>query len=95
MDSKAIEKNTTTEYRDEIEEDEDKPPIVISAELIETEGPLKELEVGTFFFTLYASDFIDANLNNLARKKGKKEFIYRAVNERFHSLSVRTIYKFV
>ena len=63
---------------------------IIKAELIRTEGPLSELPEGTFFFTLYADDFIESNMKALEKGKTdeKQEKIYRIVNERFHMLTV-------
>ena len=64
---------------------------IIQAQLIRTEGPLAELPVGTFFFTLYADDFIESSMKALQRSENdqKQEKIYRIVNERFHMLTVR------
>ena len=63
---------------------------IIKVELIRTEGPLSELPEGTFFFTLYADDFIESNMKALEKGKTdeKQEKIYRIVNERFHMLTV-------
>ena len=63
---------------------------IIKAELIRTEGPLSELPTGTYFFTLYADDFIESNMKALEKGKTdeKQEKIYRIVNARFHMLTV-------
>ena len=61
--------------------------------MIRTEGPLAELPVGTFFFTLYADDFIASSMKALEKgtNNEKQEKIYRIVNERFHMLTVSSI----
>ena len=77
-----------TEDNDESNEETSKG--IIKAELIRTEGPLSELPTGTYFFTLYADDFIESNLKALEKGKTdeKQEKVYRIVNERFHMLTV-------
>ena len=77
-----------TEDNDESNEETSKG--IIKAELIRTEGPLSELPAGTYFFTLYADDFIESNLKALEKGKTdeKQEKVYRIVNERFHMLTV-------
>lgn len=40
---------------------------IIRAQLIRTEGPLAELPAGTFFFTLYADDFIESSMKILQK----------------------------
>ena len=66
---------------------------IIKAKLIRTEGPLAELPIGTFFFTLYADDFIESSMKALQKGTNdeKQEKIYRIVNERFHMLTVSSI----
>ena len=75
--------------------DENANPEIIKAELIRTEGPLAELPIGTFFFTLYADDFIESSMKALQKgvNDEKQEKIYRIVNERFHMLTVSLISK--
>ena len=68
-------------------------PGIIKAKLIRTEGPLADLPVGTFFFTLYADDFIESSMKALQKQTTdvKQEKIYRIVNERFHMLTVSSL----
>ena len=72
---------------------ENADPGIIKAKLIRTEGPLADLPVGTFFFTLYADDFIESSMKALQKQISdlKQEKIYRIVNERFHMLTVSFI----
>ena len=83
-------KFSTNKPDQDIENDEETTTGIIKAELIRTEGPLSELPEGTFFFTLYADDFIESNMKALVKGKTdeKQEKIYRIVNERFHMLTV-------
>ena len=83
-------KFSTNKPDQDIENDEETTTGIIKAELIRTEGPLSELPEGTFFFTLYADDFIESNMKALEKGKTdeKQEKIYRIVNARFHMLTV-------
>ena len=90
----AIEKETEQNLEEDGNDiNENANPGIIKAKLIRTEGPLAELPIGTFFFTLYADDFIESSMKALQKGTNdeKQEKIYRIVNERFHMLTVSSI----
>ena len=92
----AMEKETEQKLEEDNNDiNENANPGIIKAKLIRTEGPLAELPIGTFFFTLYADDFIESSMKALLKgiNDEKQEKIYRIVNERFHMLTVSLISK--
>ena len=86
LDEKTVPKSEHEDLETNVER-EDKP---IKAKLIRTEGSLAGLPDGTYFFTLYADDFIKSSMNALknATNDDGQQNIYRTVNERFHMLTV-------